>query len=106
MNIIRKIKLNNLGYYHFTEKELSDLNMIFKFVNYSKENYEQIKFIYNNLLNLKINFKNNEIIFIHNLNSNYFYVNYNLIWLIFENKFRYTDYEINNFIESILKQTY
>jgi len=53
MNIVRKMKLNNLGYYQFTEKESIELNIIFKFVENITENYNEIDYIYNTFLNLK-----------------------------------------------------
>src|SRR6478735_6430159 len=53
MNIVRKYKLHLLNYNTLTDKELSDLNIIFKKVSYCKENEKLINYIYNNLLNLK-----------------------------------------------------
>jgi len=54
MNIIRLYKLHKTFGNFLTEKELDDLNLIFQYVNYSKENYTQIDFIYNNFFNLKV----------------------------------------------------
>src|SRR6478735_8388399 len=53
MNIVRKYKLHLLNYNTLTDKELSDLNIIFEKVSYCKENEKLINYIYNNLLNLK-----------------------------------------------------
>jgi len=52
MNIIRQYKIH-LIFNCLTEKEISDLNTIFKFIEFHKKNYDLIDFIYNNLLNLK-----------------------------------------------------
>src|SRR6478735_4102556 len=98
MNIIRRYKLHILNIEYLTEKELKDLNIIFNEINYCKENYELINFIYNNMLNLKqvelkeypnylFYFKDDKCIFCHHLKYNWFYVNDDLIWSVFKNKF-------------------
>src|SRR6478735_12608352 len=115
MNIIRKYKLSLLKYDILTEKELSDLNIIFKEVKYSKENEEGINFIYNNLFNLKqvklskysiFYFKDDKFIFEHSVNSHWICFNYELIWLVFEDKFNYNYQEIIQLIKGIMKQVY
>jgi len=118
MNIIRKYKLSLLKYDFLTKKELEDLNIIFKEVKYCKENFELIEFIYNNLLNLKqvklkdypndiFYFKDDKVIFEqYLLNTTLFFVNYYLIWGVFETKFNYNYQEIRNLIKRIVEQSY
>src|SRR6478735_812592 len=107
MNIVRRYKLSLLKYDTLTEKELTDLNIIFKEVKYSKENYKLINFIYNNMLNLKqvklkeypdyiFYFKDDKCIFEHDLNSYWISFNDDLIWYIFEIKFNLNYEEIRN----------
>jgi len=96
MNIIRKIKLEQLGYYKYKdnkEKELFD-------------------FIKNNLLNLtevilesystsKFYFKNDKLIFEMDSNLIILWVNYNLVWKILKNNFEYKEVEVHNLILNI-----
>ena len=48
MNIIRKYKLSKLKYYSLTSKESENLDILFYYIEYCKENYNLIDFIYNN----------------------------------------------------------
>src|SRR6478735_3168643 len=118
MNIIRKYKLSLLKYDFLTKKELEDLNIIFKEVKYCKENFELIEFIYNNILNLKqvklkeypdyimyFNDKNKNI-FQRDLKYKDFYINDELIWSVFENKFNLNYKETRQLIKNIAEQTY
>ena len=118
MNIIRKYKLHILNYNTLTEKELTDLNIIFDHVKYSKQNEEVINFIYNNFFNLKqvkakkcpdiILYFNNkgEHIFQHNLKDNFFSFNYYLIWEYFKKQFKYSQDEISILIKCIIEDAY
>ena len=117
MNIIRRYKIHLLKYDALTEKELTDLNTIFKSVKYCKENEEVINFIYNNLLNLKqvklynypdyIMYFNdkNENIFQQSLKSNYLYTKL-LIWSVFKDEFGYNGQETRKLIKGIVEQAY
>src|SRR6478735_4871203 len=115
MNIVRRYKLSLLKYDSLTEKELEDLNIILKYFKFTKENFDLINFIYNNLLNLKqvelkeypdyiMYFKNDKCIFKQDLNSPWFEVNYDLIWSVFETKLGYN--ETSNLIKGIVEQAY
>src|SRR6478735_8242485 len=117
MNIIRKYKLHILKYDSLTKKEVDDLNIIFKFVKYCKENFDLINFIYNNILNLKqvslkyysisnFYFKDDKYIFQHDLKSDYLYINNDLIWVVFKNKFNYNYQEICDLIKRIVEEAY
>jgi len=116
MNIVRKYKLSLIKYNSLTEKELVDLNLIFNYVKYCKENEEIINFIYNNLLNLKqvklLEWSNREFWFkedkcIMELNSdNCFGINYKLIWYVFETKFNYNLLQIRDLIKFIVINHY
>jgi len=117
MNIIRKYKLSLLKYDSLTKKEVEDLNIIFKEVKYSKENFELINFIYNNLLNLKqvklvkypeylFYFKDDNCIFKKDLYSSWLGVNSDLIWKVFETKFGYNYQEIQKLIKGIVEPVY
>src|SRR6478735_403583 len=117
MNIVRRYKIHLINKECLTEKELEDLNIIFNHVKYSKENYELIEFIYNNILNLKqvkivkysgylFYFKDNKCIFQQDLNYNDFYVNDELIWTVFDNEFNYKHSEIKTLIKGIVEQAY
>jgi len=117
MNIIRRYKIHLLYKEILTEKEFNDLNIIFKSVNYSKENFELIEFIYYNILNLKqvrlkgfhnflFYFKDDECIFEQDLNCTWFGVNNYLIWSVFETKFNYNYQEIGEFIKDIVGKAY
>src|SRR6478735_11899487 len=116
MNIVRRYKLSLLKYDFLTEKEIEDLNIIFKEIKYCKENFDLINFIYNNMLNLKLvelkeypdyimyfNHKG-ENIFQHNLKTNIFYVNYKLIWVVFKVYYNYQG--IRDLVKGIIKQAY
>src|SRR6478735_4947050 len=117
MNIVRRYKLSLLKYDSLTKKELTDLNIIFKSVNYCKENYELINFIYNNFFNLKqvklekypddiFYFKDDKYIFDQDLKDPWFGVNHKLIWDVFYNKFNYNYEETRDLIKDIVKQVY
>jgi|SRR6478735_6794919 len=93
MSIIRKIKLNSLGYYEFNDSEK-----------------ELVEFIKNNILNLTevtsekypntiFYFKNKELYYEYNLNSKQFSFNKYDIW---DNVFNFK-YNISNIFEKILK---
>jgi len=117
MNIIRKYKIHLLKYDSLTEKEVEDLNIIFNHIKYCKENYEIIEFTYNNLLNLKLvrlkdypnyNYwvKDDKIIFEYHLTYKFLYVNHELIWEVFGNKFGYNYEEPKQLIKGIVEQAY
>ena len=114
MNIIRKYKLYLLKYNTLTKKELNNLNIIFKSIKYSKENFEQINYIYNNLFNLKkVKSHHNNIFFLKNQNvifeyyfiSRYFYMDSDL-WEDFVNKFKYKNDEVNSLIKKLAEEIY
>src|SRR6478735_9095414 len=117
MNIIRKYKIHLLNIEDLTEKKLTDLNIIFKSVNYTKENFEVINFIYNNMFNLKqvklkeysndiFYFKDDKIIFIYHLKDNFFSFNYYLIWRVFQDKFKYSRDKTSGLIKCIIEDAY
>jgi len=102
MNIIRKIKLNQLGYYEFkdSEKELSE---------FIKENLLDLKEIkLEHKLNSVIMYFNNkdENIFQYHLNSNNFYFRLDYIGEVFEKKFNYNFQQTTTLIKNIMEQTY
>ena len=116
MNIIRKYKLSLLDIETLTEKELLDLNLIFSYIKYSKENEEVINFVYSNLFNLKIVklenfpdflyfFKEDQCIFSYNLIDNFFGIK-NDFHEKFFTQFNYTDLQIQELIKSIIEQKY
>jgi len=100
MNILRKIKINSLGMYEFSESE--------------KELFEFIK---ENILNLKqvqlekypdylFYFKDDKCIFQQDLKFYWFGVSYKLLWSVFENKFGYKYNETRDLIKDIVKEAY
>ena len=100
MNIIRKIKLNSLGYYQFTVEEQE----LFKFIKRNLLNLKEVQL--DKYTNRKFWFKYNKLIMEYNLNHNRFGVNYNLIWLVLEDKFGYSFLESENLIIDIMKNIY
>jgi len=117
VNIIRRFKIHLLNIEYLAEKELSELNIIFRYINYCKENYELINFIYNHFFNLeksKIPHPNYNIIWINkdnikifgeNFNDGYLAFN-NKIWHIFINKFHYSFHGVDCLIKNILKDIF
>jgi|SRR6478735_11775260 len=116
MNIVRRYKLSLLKYNSLTEKELEDLNIIFRYINYSKENYEHIDFIYNNLFNLKevyyknsnyISwFKNDKKMFEYDLKYGMREYNKNIILYTLVRKYGYSYDIVRNLILDIIKDSY
>jgi len=101
MNILRKIKINSLGYYKYNNSEK-----------------KLLYFIKENMLNLKIvELKNypdyimyfndkGENIFQQDLKTPWFGVNYDLIWGIIEKKFNYNYYQTRDLIKDVIEQAY
>lgn len=120
MNIVRKYKIHLLNINCLTKKELNDLNIILKYINYSKENEIIIDFIYNNLLNLKkytlhkgsdtyIIYKNsifyssnNKIEFEYDLKLNKLYYDIRIHSFLYRNNFN----NIRFLIKDIFKEFY
>src|SRR6478735_8994070 len=120
MNIIRKYKLHLLNFDCLTEKEFSELNIIFKYINYCCiENYEVIEFIYNNFLNLKqvelkkykdykFYGKDDKLIFAQDLNNSEILIDPDL-WIIFRKYFSYNIFLLRymtNLLANILTELY
>lgn len=96
MNIIRKIKLEKLGYYQYINNEEKEL---FIFV---KENLLNLKKVKLKDYSSKIfYFKDNNCIFIYDNKINNFNFKYKF-WLIFINNFNYTNKETKEILKSIV----
>lgn len=115
MNIIRKYKLHKIFKNSLTKKEIRDLNIILKYLKYSKDNEEQINFLYSHFFNLeKVKFKDypnfiyfKEGKFIFEISNEFIIVNNELIWLVFENKFKYDNYySISYLLNNIIEKAY
>jgi|SRR6478735_2154660 len=98
-NLIRKIKLESLGYYEFNDYEKS-----------------LAKFIKNNLLNLKevkllgfidniYYFKDDKVIFEFNLEYNCLSLKYDL-WMVLDKRHNLYKYEIETILRNIFKKYY
>lgn len=99
MNFVRKLKLNNLGEYDFTQREIECLNFI-KNLDIDNLNYKNISFLYN-LMNLSV--------IRSNLNSNYLYFKLNnkiYFQFIEKEKFLYFDSDTYHTIRSLFKLQY
>src|SRR6478735_3307862 len=101
MNIIRKIKLERLGYYNCKNNKEKEL---FEFIKEKLLNLKQVILKY--YPDYIMYFKDDKCIFEQNLNSSWVYVNYHLICYIFETKFNYNHKETKQLIKSIVEQTY
>jgi len=95
MNIIRKIKLNSLGYYKFKDSKEKKL---FKFINDNLLNLYSINY-HDSIIYLK----DDNIIFEHYLNFNWFEVNPS-IWNYLQNIIN--NEETVNLIKFIAKEYY
>ena len=99
MNIIRKIKLESLGYYKFIdiEKELVC------FINDNFLNLVKVTFLeYTDYI---FYFKENKLIFEYDLDENWIQLNES-IWSVFITKFDYKYEEIRDLIKDIVKYYY
>src|SRR6478735_255589 len=99
MNIIRKIKLESLGYYKFIdiEKELVC------FINDNFLNLTKVTFLeYTDYI---FYFKENKLIFEYDLDENWIQLNES-IWSVFITKFDYKYEEIRDLIKDIVKYYY
>ena len=82
MNIIRKYKINSLGYESFNVKELLDMNIILKYIPFIKENFHKIQFCYDNFLNLNMikyisyycHIKDDKLIFYYDIKNKELYI--------------------------------
>src|SRR6478735_7193796 len=102
MNIVRKIKLESLGYYickNNTEKEL------FKFIKKNMLNLKQVSLKNYTYFIFYFNNKDQNI-FQHDFKYNDFYVNNELIWQNFAKKFNFDYEEIQQSIKDIVEQAY
>src|SRR6478735_11261506 len=100
MNIVRKIKLESLGYYVCKDNNEKEL---FKFIKdnfYDLEKVEITKFGNNIIYYIK----NNAIIFSENSNSYYLIkINPSLIWWELENRFKFNYNETRELLSLIVK---
>jgi len=96
MNIIRKIKLNQLGYYQFSDLENELLCLI-------KETFSDLKKV--NLPEYKTStyfyYKYNIFICRYSESLKYFDVNYEIFWSILELKFQICEMDIINILKYI-----
>ena len=101
MNIVRKIKLEKLGYYICKDNKEKEL---FEFIKENLLNLTEVKLEY--YKNEIFWFKKDKCIFNQPLNSDWFYVNDKLILEVFKTKFNYNNQELQHLIKGIIEKTY
>lgn len=117
MNFIRKLKLNSLGQYEFTEKEYKDIYFIKELFVHTELNFEKINHVQKliNLNNIKytkdnewICFFDNEdyLYFLYNIKHEHLYWDHDKIEIIFKNNYKLTSFRMNFIIEILFQQTY